>query len=378
MIHADMGAQPCWLDTLRDEMEKYGADVISTIVPIKDDRGLTSTAIDNPDDPWIVRRITMKEALNLPTTFGDKEAGGPLLLNTGLWLVKLGPWCLEENEDGTIKHRFHIRDTIRREKNAGRRVARVQPEDWDFSRQMRRAGLKLAATRAVRVEHHGDTFYPNDIAWGWDTDRQNAPKISATGCWLDANNPDGFLHDAPLADALGEMFAGKSVYDLGCGRGAYVSRFRELGIECQGVDGNPETSKINPDCEVTDLTHDFSIWNSRDWVLSLEVGEHIPAEFQDAFIRNLDHANSEGVVISWAIPGQEGRGHVNCKSNADIKGIFAAMGYANDIEAEEMLRGKATLPYLKNTLMVFRKAKTEARRCQSDGILTPEHSASVS
>jgi hypothetical protein len=30
-----------------------------------------------------------------------------------------------------------------------------------------------------------------------------------------------------------------------------------------------------------------------------------------------------GLIISWAIPGQGGRGHVNCKSNADISLLLA-------------------------------------------------------
>ena len=165
MIHADIEAEAGWLDVLHREMLASGADIISTVVPIKDDRGLSSTAVDDTGDPWLVRRLTIREALKLPLTFGDAAVGGPLLLNTGLWLCKLGPWCLDVH--------FRIHDAIRREGN--RWIARVQPEDWDFSRQLRAKGLSLKATRAVKVNHFGEAGFPNFAAWGWDEDEQNGP-----------------------------------------------------------------------------------------------------------------------------------------------------------------------------------------------------------
>ncbi len=369
MIHADVAPKsPGWLDVLDDMRVAYGADIISAAIPIKDDRGVSSTSVDDTGDEWRPRRLTQHQLNNeLPVTFGDAEVGGEILLNTGLWLVRLGPWAVRSGPFGSDVT-FATHDLIRME--GGKRRARCKPEDWDFSRQCRARGLKLAATKAVPLKHYGEQDWDSEQVWGWKTDIQNAPpKVSPTGAWLEADVPDGFLHDAPLADALAEMFAEKGVIDLGCGRGAYVSRFRELGIKCNGVDGNPETPKINRACTVVDLSKPYD-WNAADWVLSLEVGEHIPAEYQDAFIRNIDRANTDGVVISWAVPGQDGTGHVNCKSNADIKAIFAAMGYANDTDAEQTLRGKATLPYFKHTLMVFRKAKTEARQW-SNGTLQP-------
>ena len=41
-----------------------------------------------------------------------------------------------------------------------------------------------------------------------------------------------------------------------------------------------------------DLAIDFELDKQYDWVLSLEVGEHIPAKYFDAFIKNLcKHCN---------------------------------------------------------------------------------------
>lgn len=174
MQHADIGPGVGWLSTLIDEMESSGADVVSAVVPIKDDRGLTSTAVDDSGDIWRPRRLTMTQVKELPTTFGDAEVGGPILLNTGLWVCRLGPWALQEDADGNAKIRFRIQDVIRRLAD-GKRAPGVIPEDWDFSRQLRAEGLTLKATKAVKLLHFGETFFPNNSVWGWEKDHQNAP-----------------------------------------------------------------------------------------------------------------------------------------------------------------------------------------------------------
>jgi hypothetical protein len=170
MIHSDVGAEMGWLDLLYEEMEKVQADVISAVIPIKDDRGLTSTAVDDAGDVWRVRRLTTGQVAELPVTFTDKDVGGPLLLNTGLWLCRLGPWA--------FKTCFTVQDRIAKGPD-GKYFHGVIPEDWDFSRQCRRFGLKLAATRRVTVHHWGQTPFSNQAKWGWDHDKTNAPRKEA-------------------------------------------------------------------------------------------------------------------------------------------------------------------------------------------------------
>jgi len=38
-----------------------------------------------------------------------------------------------------------------------------------------------------------------------------------------------------------------------------------------------------------------------DWVLSLEVGEHIPHEHEHMMVRNLHAHNTKGILLSWAV-----------------------------------------------------------------------------
>jgi cyclopropane fatty-acyl-phospholipid synthase-like methyltransferase len=92
-----------------------------------------------------------------------------------------------------------------------------------------------------------------------------------------------------------------------------------------------------------------------DWVLSLEVGEHLPKEFERIFIENLHRHNVKGIVLSWALKGQGGEGHFNEQNNGYIKELMAQYGYVNDIAAENALRNEAMLWWFRNTVMVFRR-----------------------
>lgn len=165
MLHADVVPEPWWIDKLLDIAEGTEADVVSAIVPIKDGRGLTSTAIDHDDEPWRQRqRLTMAEIHNLPETFSAASFPGALglLVNTGCFLVRLGPWA-----KGV---RFSIRDRILWTPDGP--LVQTIPEDWDFSRQARAAGKKIVATRAVQVRHLGSAHYGNAQPWGlWRTDQ---------------------------------------------------------------------------------------------------------------------------------------------------------------------------------------------------------------
>ena len=55
-----------------------------------------------------------------------------------------------------------------------------------------------------------------------------------------------------------------------------------------------------------------------DWVMSLEVGEHVPARFEDVIFDNIATHAHDAVVLSWAAPGQPGLGHVNTLPEARV------------------------------------------------------------
>lgn len=174
LLHADLFPEDGdWLGILHNELANSGREAISAVVPIKDERGLTSTgtSIGTSIDSLRVRRLTLREVDQLPQTFGLSAvmaAGfGPeggeasdttLLINTGLLLIDLSaPWITEVS--------FGMTDTILVFPN-GQRVAAFDPEDWRLSKMMRVAKARYGATRAVKVRHVGRMEFPNYGGWG--------------------------------------------------------------------------------------------------------------------------------------------------------------------------------------------------------------------
>lgn len=174
MLHADILPEDYWLDTLMDELIANDADVMSAVAPIKDSKGLSSVAIDDPQDPYqCLRRFTMRELEDMPETFDHVGAGYPnniMMVNTGCWVCDLRkPWVTAADADGALKVFFTIQDTIRRSRNPktpGQLEVGMNPEDWEFSRRVHRMGGKLFATRKVRLQHFGEQGYPNYGGWG--------------------------------------------------------------------------------------------------------------------------------------------------------------------------------------------------------------------
>jgi hypothetical protein len=159
MLHDDIGPDDLWLDDLIEELEARNLDLLGVVVPIKDVNGLTSVAIDG-EGTWRPKcRLTMKEVMDLPETFTSEDVGGPLLLNTGCWVCRF-------DMEWTRKVSFTINDRIVFNKATDRYEAQVEPEDWYFSRLCHEIGLRIGATRKVRVDHRGEVDFSNQHVWG--------------------------------------------------------------------------------------------------------------------------------------------------------------------------------------------------------------------
>ncbi len=187
----------------------------------------------------------------------------------------------------------------------------------------------------------------------------NSLSIHEHGYWVGTGADAEHQFDPALAKSIALFFQNeqaRSVVDLGCGMGLYGIVVMNFGIDCEGYDGNPDTPALTGGYgQVADLSQVIDLGKTYDWVLSLEVGEHLPKEFEENFIKNLHQHNTKGIVLSWAVKGQGGYGHFNCQNNDYIKEIMADYGYENDLVAETMLRTEAMLSWFKNTIMVFRR-----------------------
>ena len=101
--------------------------------------------------------------------------------------------------------------------------------------------------------------------------------ISEKGWWITESKDDPFYEigdDETLAQEMVKFFKKeniKNIADFGSGNGFFVNYFRDNDFNVDGYEGNPNNPNI-----VLDLADPISLDKEYDWVISLEVGEHIP------------------------------------------------------------------------------------------------------
>lgn len=172
---------------------------------------------------------------------------------------------------------------------------------------------------------------------------------------MDHFEADQHGFDVSLCNAIIKLFEGKvkTAIDIGCGNGSYTKQLRDAGIDCIGYDGSPLTSEIsNGLCGVMDFSEPVEL-GEFDLALSLEVGEHIPQQYEKTFIDNVCWLSEKYVILSWGVEGQAGVGHVNCRNNDYIISEMQKRGFIFDAETSKLLRENSSFPWFKNTVMVF-------------------------
>lgn len=179
--------------------------------------------------------------------------------------------------------------------------------------------------------------------------------VNERGCYISRSITDIHQVDIPLCDAIIKEFDPVSVVDIGCGNGGYVKHFIGNGIRAKGFDGSPLTPEIsNGLCQIKDFSEPQEL-GKFDLVLSLEVGEHIPEQYEQVFLDNVCNASSEYLVLSWAIVGQCGLPgeHVNCRNNDYVIAEVEKRDFRFLPTPTKVLRQKSTFEYFKNTVMAF-------------------------
>ena len=157
---------------------------------------------------------------------------------------------------------------------------------------------------------------------------------------------------------MSDKFTGKFVASFGDGPGRYKQLLLETG-KLKGYDaydGAPFTEETS-EGRVTFLNLTLPQYGLPvyDWIMSLEVAEHIPSQFENIFIDNIARHAKEGVVLSWARPRQGGYSHVNEKPFGYVIGAMEFRGFTHDAIESQKLKKVATVNWLKSNTNVYRR-----------------------
>ena len=150
----------------------------------------------------------------------------------------------------------------------------------------------------------------------------------------------------------------KRVGSFGDGPGAYMREMNKLGAvrEYVAYDGAPyceETSEGR--VRFMDLTISNYGLPMYDWILSLEVAEHIPIQYEPVYIDNLVRHALEGIILSWAKPGQGGLAHVNNRPLSYVVDLMDKHGFSHDKNSSYDLQMASSFQWLRDNVNVFRR-----------------------
>lgn len=181
--------------------------------------------------------------------------------------------------------------------------------------------------------------------------------IGKTGIW---SEEEAWTHAFSYYTAkyIGDYFEKDvPVIDLGCGKGTYCSYLWSTGFkDVEGWEGSELKEIEFGNIFQWDLTKPVPVERKGN-VLSIEVFEHIPKEHEAQFVENICNCCSGKLVISVAVKGQPGLGHVNCQDNDYVIALFESKGFKFQPERTAEIRSKVEphVDYLRNTLMIFER-----------------------
>lgn len=265
MLHADIGPEDFWLDKLIDELEEKQLDVLGVAVPIKDTRGVTSIAVDNYPETWRVKcRLTLDEIFRLPETFTSDDIGYPLLLNTGCWVCKF-------DMEWAKKFRFEINDRIVFNTATKQYQPENESEDWFGSRLFHEFGLKVGATRKVRLCHTGDMEFTNTSPCGAEpfdkhiVNESIIPPVPSNGAFRFPHDVDGWLLEDE-GKKLAELAKDKRVLEIGSYCGKSTICLAQTAMEVISIDPHDGRGTPDPRETFSEFVKNLERYNVRDKV----------------------------------------------------------------------------------------------------------------
>ena len=163
---------------------------------------------------------------------------------------------------------------------------------------------------------------------------------------------------ASIVSLVAEKLRPKSVLDVGCGRGVWLSEWQRVGVgDCIGVDG-PYVDRaglaISPEHFIAwDLSRPLDLNRSFDIVQSFEVAQCVDSAFADVFVDSLCR-HGELIFFSAAVPGQGGERHVNEQPLEYWREKFRLRGYVAFDWIRSIISGlKQIEPWYRYNMLMF-------------------------
>ena len=158
-------------------------------------------------------------------------------------------------------------------------------------------------------------------------------------------------------------FAPKSVVDIGCGIGIYLTEFKTNNIEVIGFDGSPAAisgSLMGDKIKLHDLCQQLKLNRQFDLCLCLEVAEHLEKNCAPTLIQTLTSLSST-IIFTAATPGQGplSLGHINEQPPEYWQKLFKQKNFILNKKLTEKIRRKMidekVVWWLTKNLMIFEK-----------------------
>lgn len=146
----------------------------------------------------------------------------------------------------------------------------------------------------------------------------------------------------------------RTVLDVGCGDGAAMRAFTDLGCHAFGIDGMAQEETYIATHDYTTGPYPFITADATefDLVWSAEFVEHVEARYAANFLDSF--ARAPLVLMTHAQPGQPGHHHVNCQDSVYWQKLMYGNGYEVDAELTVQTRARAH-GYYAATGIAFRR-----------------------
>ena len=192
--------------------------------------------------------------------------------------------------------------------------------------------------------------------------------ITETGYWTSDDTEAIHVHDPNLAEWILNYLQSdkdKQLIDFGCGMGDYLKKLHSNGFSnLHGFEGEVRkgSPKFVKSWDLSTPIKNYKSYNSLKKnaynTICLEVGEHIPKQYEPIFLDNITSLTTNKIILSWAVVGQGGDGHVNCMNNDEVILKMNELGFdylENDSISSRNSVSKKIADWFSNTIMIFQK-----------------------